>query len=99
MYFAIVAIDRPGATDVRTSTRPAHREYLGTPHPGVTYRLGGPLLAPDGATMIGSLIVIEAPDLVTAERFSAGDPYRKADLFAEVSVRPWDWGSGNPDKG
>jgi uncharacterized protein YciI len=99
MYFAIVAIDLPGVTDVRARTRPAHREYLHAPHPGVTYRLGGPLLAPDGATMIGSLMVIEAPDLAAAEGFSAGDPYRKADLFAEISVRPWDWGTGNPDKG
>jgi uncharacterized protein YciI len=98
MYFAIVAIDRPGVGDLRTRTRPAHREYLHEPHPGVTYRLGGPLLAPDGATMIGSLLVIEAQNLATAELFAAGDPYRKADLFAEVSVRPWDWGSGNPDK-
>lgn len=99
MYFAIVAIDRSGVTDLRAKTRPAHREYLRTPNPGVTYRLGGPLLSPDGATMIGSLLVIEAQDLATAERFAAGDPYRKADLFAEVSVRPWDWSSGNPDKG
>ncbi|WP_233855411.1 YciI family protein [Paraburkholderia sp. HD33-4] len=98
MYFAIVAIDRPGASDVRTKTRPAHREYLSAPNPGVAYRLGGPLLAPDGTTMIGSLLVIEAQDLSTAERFAANDPYRKADLFAEVSVRPWDWGTGNPDK-
>ncbi|KFJ91857.1 hypothetical protein JF55_10450 [Pseudomonas sp. 1-7] len=98
MYFAIVAIDRPGTADLRFSTRPAHREYLQAAHSGVIYRLGGPLLAPDGATMIGTLIVIEAHDLAAAERFSAGDPYRKADLFAEVSVRPWDWGTGNPDK-
>ncbi|MFM0133665.1 YciI family protein [Paraburkholderia sediminicola] len=98
MYFAIIAIDRPGTTDLRVSTRPAHREYLQAAHPGVTYRLGGPLLTPDGATMIGTLIVIEVQDLAAAERFSAGDPYRKADLFAEVSVRPWDWGMGNPDK-
>jgi len=98
MYFVIVAIDRPGVTDVRAATRPAHREYLRASQPGVTYRLGGPLLAPDGATAVGSLLVIDAPDLATAERFSAGDPYRKADIFAEVSVRPWDWGTGNPDK-
>jgi uncharacterized protein len=98
MYFAIVAINRPGVADVRAKTRPAHREYLHAPHPGVTYRLGGPLLAPDGVTVIGLLIVIEAPDLAAAERFSAGDPYRKADMFAEISVRPWDWTSGNPDK-
>jgi uncharacterized protein YciI len=99
MYFAITAIDRVGVTDVRTQTRPAHREYLRGNHPGVTYRLGGPLLAPDGTTTIGSLIVIEAQDLEAAERFSAGDPFRKVDLFAEVSIRPWDWTSGNPDKG
>jgi uncharacterized protein len=98
MYFAIVAIDRPGTTDLRTATRPAHRDYLRVPQPGVTYRLGGPLMSPDGTTMIGSLLVIEAPDLAAAERFAAGDPYRKADLFADVSVRPWDWTSGNPDK-
>jgi uncharacterized protein YciI len=90
MYFAIVAIDRPGAFDLRARTRPAHREYLQAPPAGVTYRLGGPLLAPDGVTMIGSLLVIEAQDLAAAERFAAGDPYRNADLFAEVSVRPWD---------
>jgi uncharacterized protein YciI len=99
MYFAIVAIDRPGVSDVRAKTRPAHGEYLRTPNPGVTYRLGGPLMSPDGANMIGSLLVIEAQDLETAERFAASDPYRKADLFAEVSVRPWAWGTGNPDKG
>ncbi|MFL9861858.1 YciI family protein [Paraburkholderia sediminicola] len=99
MYFVITAIDRPGATDVRTKTRPAHREYLRTPQPGVTYRLGGPLLESDGATTIGSLLVIEAQNLTTAEQFSAGDPFRKAGLFVEVSVRPWDWTSGNPDKG
>jgi hypothetical protein len=56
-------------------------------------------MSPDGANMIGSLLVIEAQDLETAERFAAGDPYRNADLFAEVSVRPWAWGTGNPDKG
>ncbi|RZF25800.1 YciI family protein [Paraburkholderia sp. UYCP14C] len=98
MFFAIVAIDRPGVTEVRASTRPAHREYLKAPPQGVTYRLGGPLLAPDGATPIGSLLVIDAPDLATAERFSANDPYSKADIFAEVSVTHWDWGTGNPDK-
>ncbi|WP_321932068.1 YciI family protein [Paraburkholderia guartelaensis] len=99
MYFAIVSMDRPGATEVRADTRPAHREYLKSPPHGVTYRLGGPLLAPDGATAIGTLLVIDAPDLETAQKFSANDPYNKANLFAEVSVRPWDWGTGNPDKG
>ncbi|WP_233848861.1 YciI family protein [Paraburkholderia sp. HD33-4] len=98
MYFAIVAIDRPGVAELRAATRPAHREYLKAPPHGVTYRLGGPLMAPDGTSAIGSLLVVEAADLATAERFSANDPYSKADIFAEVAIRPWDWGTGNPDK-
>jgi uncharacterized protein len=51
MYFAITAIDRPRGTDVRARTRPAHREYLHAPYPGVTLRLGRSLRAPDRAAM------------------------------------------------
>lgn len=98
MYFAIIALDRPGTADLRLRTRPAHREYLHADHPGISLKLAGPLLAPDGATMIGSLIVVQAADLAAVESFSAGDPYRSADLFEEVTVRPWNWSTGNPDK-
>jgi uncharacterized protein len=72
MYFAIVAIDRAGAADVRARTRPADREYLNASHPGVILRLGG--LRPT----VSSLIVIEAQDLAAAERVLGGRPYRKA---------------------
>ena len=98
MYFAVVAIDRPGTKQLRLDTRPSHREYLNSPNDAVSVKLAGPMLAPDNETMVGTLLVLEAPDLATAQAFVENDPYRKAGLFAEVSVRPWNWVTGNPDK-
>jgi uncharacterized protein YciI len=98
MYFAVVAVDRPGTRQLRLDTRPAHREYLHGQHAGIKVRLAGPMLAPDGETMVGTLLVLEATDLATAEAFVANDPYRQAGLFADVAVRPWNWVTGNPDK-
>jgi uncharacterized protein YciI len=97
MYFVITALDRPGSIDLRLKTRDAHREYLHGEHAQIQLKLAGPLLAEDGKTMIGSLIVVEAADRETVEAFSASDPYRKADLFSSVSVLQWQWNTGRPD--
>jgi uncharacterized protein len=98
VYFAIIGLDRPGTADLRQRTRAAHREYLHADHPAISLKLAGPLLSRDGNTMVGSLIVVQAADLAAAESFSASDPYRSADLFEEVTIRPWSWSTGNPDK-
>ena len=39
--------------------------------------------------VIGSLLLMEFPSRADAERFSAGDPYRKAGLFQSVAITPW----------
>jgi uncharacterized protein YciI len=39
--------------------------------------------------MAGSLIIVEAPDLTAAEKFSQNDPYRCAGLFQSVEIRPF----------
>jgi uncharacterized protein YciI len=98
MHFVIIAVDKPGTKQLRLDTRPAHRDYLHGHHDKVTLKLAGPMLAPDNDTMVGSLLVVDAPDLAAAEAFSAGDPYRKAGLFADLSIRPWNWVTGNPEK-
>lgn len=97
MYFAIYALDRPDAADLRTRTRPAHRDYLHGRCLPVRLVLAGPLLAEDGRTMIGSLIVVEAADLPSVETFSERDPYRLAGLVGSITIRPWNWTTGNPD--
>ncbi|AEG51625.1 YCII-related protein [Sphingobium chlorophenolicum L-1] len=97
MYFAIYALDKPDMLDVRMKTRAAHREYLHSPDAPVRLMLGGPMLADDGETMVGSLIVVEADSIEKVEAFSANDPYRLAGLVGSVSIRPWNWTAGNPD--
>jgi len=84
--FAVVCIDKPDSLALRQATREAHFAYIGA-QPGML-RLGGPFLDAEGE-MAGSLMIIEAADRATAERFSLNDPYRKAGLFERVEIRPW----------
>jgi len=87
MIFTITCIDRADATGVRAATRPAHVEFLKSL--GKALVLGGPYLAEDGATPIGSLLLVEAADKQAAEAIAARDPYAAAGLFATVTVQPF----------
>jgi len=87
MYFAIICHDKPDSTALRASIRPSHLDYL-QPHLDKIV-FAGPLLADDGETSIGGLIVIDCPDLQAATSFAHGDPYAVRGLFANVEVRPW----------
>ena len=90
MYFVVFGTDKPGMQDTRVKHRPEHREHLGNPgkHP-VKVRVAGPTLAEDGATMNGSLLIIEAQDIAEVRAFVADDPFSRAGVFASVEIRPW----------
>jgi uncharacterized protein YciI len=97
MYFVVFATDRPGMLELRQRERPAHRAYLREPAPhAVRVCIGGPTLEPQGNSMNGTLLVIEAVSLTQVEAFLADDPYARIGLFATVEVRPWDWTLGRP---
>jgi len=85
MLFSIIAIDREHGREIRASTREAHLAY--GRQTGVV-RLGGPFLDKDGQ-MIGSLIIIDVPDLDAAIKWAANDPYAKAGLFQSTDIRYW----------
>ena len=85
MLFAIHMIDRPEGADLRTQVASAHREFL-EPHLARMF-VGGPLLADDGTTAIGSLIVMDFPDRVSATAFIEQEPYNQAGLFESVTIR------------
>lgn len=86
MLFCIVAIDRPGRLERRRANREAHLAHLATLGPRL--RTAGPFTAEDG-TPCGSMLVIEAGALEEAEAFAAADPYARAGVFEQVTVRPW----------
>jgi uncharacterized protein len=86
MLFAISCTDKPGATDLRAATRPAHIAHLSAHAARIV--LGGPVLSPEGHA-VGSMLVVEAADRADAEAFAASDPYAKAGLFESVAIRPF----------
>lgn len=89
MLFAITCLDKPDSGHVRQENRRAHLEFLKAA--GDTVRLAGPLLSDDEERMVGSLLVVEAPDRAALGAWLEQDPYAKAGLFESVTVRPFKW--------
>ncbi|MFT6676865.1 MAG: hypothetical protein ACJAVM_003071 [Sulfitobacter sp.] len=85
MFVALIAHDKSGALEIRTANRPAHIEYLKSTE---LVAQAGPLLDADGG-MIGSLIILDVPDMAAAENWAAHDPYAKAGLFENVTLTQW----------
>jgi hypothetical protein len=94
MLYAVICTDKPDSLGIRKANRPEHVEYLQSLDDRLV--LAGPFTEPDGQTMNGSLIVIEAASLQAAKEIAAGDPFAKAGLFASVEVRPWLWTLNKP---
>jgi uncharacterized protein YciI len=85
MHVALIALDRPNALEVRKANREAHLAHVRAS--GIVEQ-AGPFLNAAGE-MIGSLLILNVPDMAAAEAFAADDPYAKADLFESVTLRPW----------
>jgi uncharacterized protein YciI len=85
MLFVITAYDKPDSLALRMATRPAHADYVQVTG---AVKLAGPFLDGQGA-MIGSLIIIEAPDIAAAREWQANDPYAQAGLFVTSDLQPW----------
>ena len=87
MHYVIHCLDHPGAVDKRLAHYDAHKAYLATAP--IKTVISGPLLADDEQTMIGSCFVVEAASLAEVEAFNRNDPFRKADLWQTISIRPF----------
>jgi uncharacterized protein YciI len=87
MLFAIHALDRDGALPVRLANYEDHKAFLAdTSGFGVKIVMSGPLTTDDGQTMIGSLFVVEAESRAAVVAFNAADPFRKADLWKQITI-------------
>jgi uncharacterized protein len=95
MHFVAICLDKPNSLDMRLANRAAHLEYLRKHAKAI--RTCGPLLADDGETMIGSMLILDVPNRASADAILSEDPYKHANLFASVEVRPWRWVIGTPN--
>lgn len=94
MLFALICTDKPNASALRADVRSKHLAYIDANKARV--KIAGPFTSENGATMLGSLIIVEAADMAAARAFAANDPYALAGLFAEVEIKPWRWLIGVP---
>ena len=94
MLYIIYQVDRSDGEAIRASHRAAHFAYLDG-HESILV-LGGALLAEDGKTRTGSVLIINVGSREEAERFSANEPFRKAGLFERVEITRMRRGQWNP---
>lgn len=87
MLFAIHALDKAGALELRFANYDAHKAFLGdTSAYGVRIVMSGPLVADDGETMMGSLFLLEAESREAVARFNEADPFHKAGIWERVTI-------------
>jgi uncharacterized protein len=84
MLFAFILLDKPAAAELRASVRPEHKVYLAAVQQRIAF--AGPLTHDDGATMLGSLLVIDFESRAAAHAWLAGEPFMRAGLYASTTV-------------
>jgi len=92
MLYAILCIDNPESLEIRKANREAHLDHI--KRSGGAVVQAGPFLDAAGA-MCGSLVIFEADDIAKAQAWADEDPYKAADLFQSVEIRPWNRVVGN----
>lgn len=85
--FAVHAIDRPDALQLRLDNYADHRAFVEDQEAqGVKVILSGPLQSDDGELMTGSLFVLDACDRAAIDAFVANDPFTLKKIWAEVRI-------------
>lgn len=94
MWYAIISQDVEDSLDKRASARPDHlarvnelvdegRLLVAGPHPAVDSADPGP------AGFTGSLVIAEFESLEAAKFWADDDPYVKAGVYSNVTVKPF----------
>jgi uncharacterized protein len=86
MRFAIQCILANNNDDKRVALRGDHLRYIEANKERIF--CGGPTIAEDGKPEM-MLIILDAPDLPSAQAFMDSEPYNRAGIFARVTVRLW----------
>ena len=83
--FIWIGRDAPRSAELRAQHRPAHLDGLEPLAQAGRIRFAGPLRNPEGQP-VGSVIILEAPDLEQARAIAARDAYATEGVFASWEV-------------
>lgn len=84
------AFDQPGSGVLRTKFREAHEAYLAKHASMVMAR--GPLATDDGETALGSVLLLDVPDMDTARAFMEKEPFYSNGVYKELNFHRWRFG-------
>ena len=89
MLFSIHCLDYPDKSQLRQEHYTDHRAHLN--NATVTLVLAGPIAADDGATPIGSVFIVDAPDRAAVEAFNRADPFYRLGVWdtATLQIHPF----------
>lgn len=86
MHFALQCVLAENVDQKRLALRPTHLQYLSANKERIF--CGGPTIDSNGQPEM-MLIILNAPDLSSAEAFIQAEPYNQAGIFKQVTVREW----------
>lgn len=90
VQYLIHAIDKPDCEELRDELRAEHELFQASVSD--LYITRGPLLSDDGEQQVGSVMIIDVPDLATATDFWAKEPFNYGGLFEKVEFYGWRFG-------
>ena len=88
--FVIIAIDGPEGDKLRSSVARDHHKYQALVMERYVAR--GPLQNDSGSELIGSLMIMEFPNLYACKEFWRKEPLNYAGVFNEVIIKRWAYG-------
>ena len=83
-------VDNRQGPEIRAANRRAHEAYLDAHEKTIMCR--GPMLADDGASHTGSVILMDIPDMAAGRAFLENEPNFKAGCFQDVTFHRWRFG-------
>jgi len=84
------ALDAPGGMDIRNTNREAHESYLEEHANSVMCR--GPMLSDDGSSAIGSVVLLDVPDMAAARAMMDDEPFYRAGCYQDITLHRWRFG-------
>ena len=83
-------LDVPGDMDIRNANRETHESYFEEHANSVMCR--GPMLSDDGSFGVGSVVLLDLPDMATARALMDDEPFYKAGCYQDITFHRWRFG-------
>ncbi len=83
-------IYKPEGPEIRVANRDAPEAYLD--EHGTSIMCRGPMLADDGASPLGSVILMDIPDMAAGRALLEKEPFFKAGCYQDITFHRWRFG-------